>query len=312
VDIINNLFWDLGVPGYGSGRVVELGLSSGGQTYSCSATRASNVASMTGCACLSTNCPATGIGAGDWVLTSCTDPSFNVSRVPALTSNPNTNGPVTYSNPGPDVPLTAAVGCTLSNSQGWPRKLNYRHNTMVANGVTAGVLFASDGDGPNAFFPRDFTMMDSISSNAAGAATGLGWSCSGRTDGSRSIYSGQCWGIGSLNFNHFVAEGRSDSINYSEYVSGQEIYPAETLFFPRQNACSGTYDASCLGYVGNFATPNPSDYHAFALCEGANVSCTGRSFYAGAASDGTDVGVDVGAIDNARLKSQFNSSSYPQ
>jgi len=64
--------------------------------------------------------------------------------------------------------------------------------------------------------------------------------------------------------------------------------------------------------VGNFATPNPSDYHAFALCEGANVSCTGRSFYAGAASDGTDVGVNVGAIDNARLKSQFNSSSYPQ
>ncbi len=42
------------------------------------------------------------------------------------------------------------------------------------------------------------------------------------------------------------------------------------------------------------------------------MSCTGRSFYAGAASDGTDVGVDVGAIDNARLKSQFNSSSYPQ
>src|SRR2546425_13212060 len=99
---------------------------------------------MTGCACLSTNCPATGIGAGDWVLTSCTDPSFNVSRVPALTSNPNTNGPVTYSNPGPDVPLTAAVGCTLSNSQGWPRRLNYRHNTMVANGVTAGVLFRSE------------------------------------------------------------------------------------------------------------------------------------------------------------------------
>jgi len=84
------------------------------------------------------------------------------------------------------------------------------------------------------------------------------------------------------------------------------------LFFPRQNACSGTYDASCLGYVGNFATPNPSDYHSFALCEGANVSCAGRSFYAGTASDGTDIGVDVGAIDNARLKSQFNSSSYPQ
>jgi hypothetical protein len=312
VDIINNLFWDLGVPGYGSGRVVELGLSSGGQTYSCSATRASNVASATGCACLSTNCPVTGIATGDWVLTSCTDPSFNVSRVPALTSNPNTHGPVTYSNPGPDVPLTAAVGCTLSNSQGWPRKLNYRHNTMVANGVTAGVLFASDGDGPNAFFPRDFTMMDSISSNAAGAATGFGWFCNGRTDGSRSIYSGQCWGISSLNFNHFVAEGRSDSINYSEYVSGQEIYPAQTLFFPRQNACSGTYDATCLGYVGNFATPNPSDYHSFALCDGANASCAGRSFYAGAASDGTDVGVDVGAIDNARLKSQFNSTSYPQ
>jgi len=109
-----------------------------------------------------------------------------------------------------------------------------------------------------------------------------------------------------------VAEGRSDSINYSEYVSGQEIYPAETLFFPRQNACSGTYDASCLGYLGNFATPNPSDYHSFALCDGTNGLCTGRSFYAGAASDGTDIGVNVGVIDNARLKSQFNSSSYPQ
>src|SRR5437016_14151899 len=116
--------------------------------------------------------PGHGHWGGDWVLTSCTDPSFNVSRVPALTSNPNTNGPVTYSNPGPDVPITAAVGCTLSNSQGWPRKLNYRHNTMVANGVTAGVLFASDGDGPNAFFPGDITMMGSIQSIAAGPTTG--------------------------------------------------------------------------------------------------------------------------------------------
>src|SRR5207253_6345956 len=141
-----------------------------------------------------------------------------------LTSKPNTNGPVTYSNAGPDVPITVAVGCTLSNSQGWPRKFKYRHNTMVANGVTAGILFASDGDGPNAFFPRDFRMMDSISSNAAGAATGLGWSCSGRPAGSRSIYSGQSWGIGSLNFTHFVAEGRRDSIHYSQDVTGRVIH----------------------------------------------------------------------------------------
>jgi len=56
--------------------------------------------------------------------------------------------------------------------------------------------------------------------------------------------------------------------------------------------------------VGDFDTPNPSDYHSFALCEGTDVSCAGRSFYAGAASDGTDIGVDVGLIDNARLKSQ--------
>src|SRR5207245_9082989 len=98
VDIINNLFWDLGVPGYGSGRVVELGLSSGGQTYSCGATRVSNVASVTGCACLRTNCPGTGMGAGDWVLTSCTGPSFNVSCVQSLPANPNTNGSVTNLN----------------------------------------------------------------------------------------------------------------------------------------------------------------------------------------------------------------------
>src|SRR5436309_11795496 len=124
-------------------------------------------------------------------------------------------------------------------------------------------------------------MMDSISSNAAGAATGLGWSCSGRTDGSRSIYSGQCWGIGSLNFNHFVAEGRSDSINYSEYVSGQEIYPAETLFFPRQNACSGTYDASCLGYVGNFGTPNPAMFTRLLSVKEPTCRAPGEAFTQG-------------------------------
>src|SRR5438876_3350764 len=124
-----------------------------------------------------------------------------------------TSGPGLLYVTGPDVPITAAVGCTLSNSQGWPRKLNYRHNTMVANGVTAGVLFASDGDGPNAFFPRDFTMMDSISSNAAGAARGMGWSCSGRTDGSRAIYCGQCWGIGGVSFYDFWVGGRWVCIN---------------------------------------------------------------------------------------------------
>jgi len=56
----------------------------------------------------------------------------------------------------------------------------------------------------------------------------------------------------------------------------------------------------------------PAIITRLALCEGTDVSCAGRSFYAGAASDGTEIGVDVGLIDNARLKSQFNSSSYPQ
>jgi len=103
--------------------------------------------------------------------------------------------------------------------------------------------------------------------------------------------------------------------NYSEYSNGVETFPANTLYFPNSNSCAGNYTAACLGYVGDFASPNPVDYHDFALCQGPGVpsaKCTGRSAYAGTASDGRDYGVDLNQLDLARVKLQFNASSFPQ
>ena len=312
-DVINNLAWDLGVPGYGSGAVREISVGSQSNDFICNASRTSNISTLNACVCTVRNCPSTGVATGDWLLvTDCTDPSFNTTRNPALQSDPTTSGPITYDNPGQD---GAVASCTLNNGQGWPRFFNFHHNTFIANTVSGGVKFVNNGTGKSSDFARDFTLVDSISSNSPGTPTKMGWACSGVGDGSRSTHAGKCFDITSLNFHYFVAEGRSDVSNYSEYFNGNEIFPPSTLFFPSTNSCNGNYTSECLGYVGDFATPNPADYHDFSLCQGPGIpspNCTGKSAYAGTASDGHDYGVDLNQLDLARVKLQFNSDSFPQ
>lgn len=313
-DVTNNLIWDLGVPGHGSGRVREISVGSyRGETFTCNAGRSGNVSTLTACICDMTNCPSTGISSGDFLLiTSCSDISFNTSRAPALSSDPTTLGPITYSNGGPDA---SGVSCTVSNGQGWPRFFNFSHNTFVANPTSAGVVFLTNETGPVGLYERDFTLVDSISSNSPGTSTTFGWICSGVADGSRSTRSGRCFDTSSLTFHHFIAEGRSGVANYSEYFDGTEAFPPNTLYFPSTNSCYGDYTAECLGYAGDFGTPNPSDYHDFALCQGPGVpsaNCTGRSAYAGTASDGQDYGVNLKQLDLARVKLQFSENSFSQ
>jgi hypothetical protein len=313
-DVINNLIWDLGVPGHGTGLVREISVGSySGETFICDAARSANISTLTACVCNMTNCPFTGVSTGDWLLvTNCTDASFNTSRTPALLSDPTTPAPITYSNPGPD---TAGASCTLSNGQGWPRFFNFRHNTFVANPASAAVAFLGNETGPVGLYARDFTLVDSISSNSPGTPTKIGWVCSGLATGSRSTRSGKCFDTSSLNFHNFIAEGVSTPANYSEYFDGSETFAANTLYFPITNSCNGNYTLGCLGYVGDFTTPNPADYHDFALCQAPGVpsaNCTGRSAYAGTASDGQDYGVDLNQLDLARVKLQFNSISFSQ
>ncbi len=312
-DVINNLIWDLAVSDYGAGPIREFSIGTQGETFNCDASRSANVVTLSACVCTKANCPYTGVSTGDFLLvTNCSVSSFDTTQNPALLSDPTTNGPVTYSSPGPD---TGNVSCTLSNWQGWPRAFNLHHNTFVANPVAKGARFQANETGPVGSFARDFTLMDSISSNSPSTSTNVGWACGGVVDGSRSTRAGRCYDTTSLNFHNFVAEGRSHPGNYSEYFNGTEVFPAQTLFFPPTNSCNGNYTSDCLGYVGDFADANPSDYHDFALCQGPGVpssKCTGRSAYAGTASDGKDYGVDLNQIDRARIKSRFNSDSFPQ
>jgi hypothetical protein len=309
IDVVNNLFWDLGVTGYGGGPVQQFGIGSSGQNYTCSVTRSQSVATLTGCVCATNKCPSTGISTGDWVLTSCTDLTFNSTRNPAILSDPKTLGPVTYSNAGVDV--TAPVTCALSNAQGWPKDVSYRHNTTTANTVLGGIKFASNANGPVAYYARNFTMVDSVSSIGAGSGDGVGWFCNGVGTGSQSTKAGKCWDTVTLDFHHFVAQGQFAK-PYSEYFNGTEVYPPKTLFFPSANPCSGLMNTGCLGYANDFGLPVAQDYHDFALCHGTNDpgNCAGRSAYAGAASDGKDLGADIIQIDQARLKLRFNQYSY--
>jgi hypothetical protein len=312
-DVINNLLWDLAVATYGTGPIHEISVGVTSETFTCSASRSANVSTLTSCVCTIKNCPYTGVSTGDWLLVeNCSDASFNTSRNPALQSDPTTSGPITYSNPGPDA---GPVSCTLDNGQGWPRYFNFRHNTFAANPDAKGVQFVANHTGPVGLFPRDFTLADSISSISPLTSTQVGWACNHVGDGSRSTRSGRCFDTTSLNFHHFVAEGITDVKYYSEYLNGSETFPPQTVFFPPTNSCNGNYTQGCLGYVGDFATANPADYHDFALCQGPGVpsaKCTGRSAYAGTASDGTDYGVDLNQLDLARIKLQFNSNSFPQ
>jgi hypothetical protein len=137
----------------------------------------------------------------------------------------------------------------------------------------------------------------------AGSGNGLGWFCNELTGGPRSTKSGRCWNIPSSEFHHFVAQGQNGT-NYSEYFSGVEIFPPFDTIFSNLELMWWARQCNVSGVPQRLRT----------LCHGDPkdpISCRGRSNFAGAATDGKDMGAVMSEIDQARVKLQFTQQSFP-
>ncbi|MGA7220428.1 MAG: hypothetical protein WBX38_19085 [Candidatus Sulfotelmatobacter sp.] len=251
-----------------------------------------------------------GINAGDAVLISgCTaDTAFNTATttiaghtVPILAALANTpSSGLTVTFPSAATVADNSGTCQLDYIQGWPNHMQYLHNTFVNNltwSITDEDEFAS---GPN--YARNSVLRDSIT-------TGGGWYNNPLGEGTNTELFG--WDVGSLIAGHMVWPTRTAS-KYTEYEStGACARPAgcsppATMYFPASDYCSGaTPTSACVGFAGAMSASSMpmtlTDYHGFELLSGS-------IFKAGAseqASDGTDMGANIPAIDAAQTANVY-------
>jgi hypothetical protein len=289
---------------------------------------------------------AFGIPAGFPVaVVNCTDTRFNVPNYSKSGfATPSGIGPVTPSgsaawngtwsiaNVTITYPWTSAPGgasetsgtCILTNVQGNPGNFLMTHFTYISDTDTPIGTGASVHGGPN--FAMDSLFRDSIvlTRFSAGAGSG-GWFNSAVGGSSEGTASGGTTGtmqfdrdITSLTADHIVwPRPTGTNTHYTEYgnhpsykdsagCTGAGCNPPTTMFFPTSDFCSGsTPTSNCVGFVGAMnASSMPivlDDYHGYAL--------RSDSSFHNAASDGTDMGAIMSAIDSAQTANLYVCTS---
>jgi hypothetical protein len=272
------------------------------------------------------------ISAGDPVgITQCNSvTSFNQpTTLYSTTYQPSAVGPAAISGTNPNsltvtVPWNSTPAnssdtngyCKLTNIQGWPQNLLWTHNTVISN--ASFLLTASNGknnsvsDGPN--FQINALLRDSIFVGSGG------WNNSPFGEGTATQKFD--FDITTLSADHLVWNGRTAS-NYTEYgnnasfpdsagCTGAGCHPPTTMYFPSTSYCTGASPTSgCIGFIGAMSASSMPlvlpDYHNFALI-------TGSSFQAGGAdqaSDSTDMGAHLSALDAAQTLNLYGAGFFP-
>jgi len=187
--------------------------------------------------------------------------------------------------------------CTLI-AQGGPQGVEWVHNTVIsdANYVLTGDNEATQG--PN------FEMNALLQNNIwVGLAGGMGWDSNRGTGCPTEQFN---YDISSLTNDHEVWPGQTAS-KYCLYGNNPNFaVSSPQIYTPATSYCTGaTSSASCVGFSGAMsATAMPltlPDYHSFGLRSDS-------SFHAGnadAASDGTNMGANIAAIDAAQTQNVY-------
>lgn len=260
----------------------------------------------------------TDINVGDHVaVAGCTDTSFNTaSGVIYGTYSGLLLGPKTLSGTAPntltvvyDTGQTGASSetsglCRLYKIQGWPYGFQFLHSTVVSDktgGVTSG---ADKTSGPN--YAASNLFRDSI------MVTGGGWQNTGSSIPEGTSTEKFNYDTGTLSNDHTVWPGRT-AASYTEYgnnpsfpdsagCTGAGCSPPTTMYFPSTVAGVGFNDsgAVCNGAVSAGGMTLP-DYHCLSLTSLSSFSA-GKSEDA---SDGTDMGPSVSAIDAALIANTY-------
>jgi len=256
----------------------------------------------------------TDINVGDHiVITGCKDTSFNTptGRVsgahigpllgPAALAGTLFNAlTVVYSDNGTGGASESSGKCQLNYLQGWPYYLLYTHNTFITDKAQA-ISSNIGSQGPN--YAANNLFRDSIT-------LGGGWNNAYVGEGTNTEKWN--WDINSLTADHLLWPTRSAS-SYTEYgnnpgypdlvgCTGSGCNPPRTMFFPTTAHCNRQASTSaCIGFSGAMGLSSMplalTDYHGYAL--------RSDSAFHNTASDATDYGANISAIDAAETQTTY-------
>lgn len=269
-------------------------------------------------------------------------PQSTPTRGVAVTSAQTFGTIVSYPSSG--TANATATNCYVTNVQGDPSYLYASHNShfMTLNSGAKPGDPASDNLGPAGTgnfcgMARGITFVDSIAQGGGATASSLG-------EGTRttvcSFDGGQSGSV--LTYSHVTHPGRDTAVAcpghgagspggiatcYTEYNNGVSPPSPQTIWGtltpncvgadPRLPPAAGGLGAEdCQGVFGNMSTGSNgfnyslANWHDYRLCHAGDSACSGfASPYAAGgprqASDGTDLGVFMPAIDNAQTLTQF-------
>jgi len=210
--------------------------------------------------------------------------------------------------------------CQLTNTEGGPAHFGLTHVTYVSdttNPIGAdGTVSGGPGFYTNALFRDSIMLTGSLVPQTKG-----GWFLSAVGPTAEGTATEQ-WDTdtSSLTVDHIVWPGRSQvppiGHLYTEFgnntsypdsagCTGAGCSPPLTMFFPATSCAVGFATSSC----GVWISLSLPDYHSYALCHGG--TCGAVSPYANAASDGTDIGARVTAIDAYQTMNLYTCSPVP-
>jgi hypothetical protein len=177
--------------------------------------------------------------------------------------------------------------CTITSVQGGPANLQFQHNTLVTDSsdtLTSNNIAASGGN-----YQINTELRDSI-------MLGGGWDNIGEGTPTEKFN----YDIGSMTADHLVWPTRTSSL-YTFYGHNPTFPVASPImYFPSTNASVGFACSGCSSSV----PLTLADYHGYGLTPGGTFAAGGTD----QASDGTDMGAAMSAIDAAQTA---NLGSFP-
>jgi hypothetical protein len=200
--------------------------------------------------------------------------------------------------------------CTLTNEEGGPFNVSLTHHLLDTDAVQAIGNGNSLTNGPN--FQVNHLLRDSIILSSTASAAG--WYNSVVGEGNPTeIFN---YDYTSMSAYKLVWPGRTAS-KYNEYgnnplfadpagCTGTGCNPPTTIYFPATSYCTGaTPTSSCVGFSGAMSASSMpltlGDYHGYELMSGSVFKAGGSQ----QASDGTDMGPNIPAIDAAETNNVY-------
>ena len=310
VKIDNNLFYDID-PGTSiiyNNSVTQPWISRSGTTggsWTCTAARNSaGTQSTITCADGGTGLHQMDMSVGDFAqIESCSDSTFSTGYYSG--TFPNKGTPIlsiisglsfTISNPG--TANATATGCAVSNRQGLATDYSVTHFSLFGagpNGIYEPSCLANSG------YAQRYTYQNNLIAITPATYAGLKCVFGDGFEGTSSEVT--TYDTSTLNLTNNVLVGRTAS-TYTDYPGG--VTPSVANWFPAGVVCSrATADSTCIGTVGMMSgaayEPNATNYHDYVLHSSSLYTAGGSR----QASDGLQVGADIGQID-----AHINSNLY--